>query len=146
MKKRIWSVLFSAQQLFLWQEIIYSQFSINSLHSPFSPLSLIISWQACADSCGGFRVMNLYSTTQNNSHKGTSGDVIVFNLIRSNWRRQTKGASAIHRAEVMMCVMVSHVWRVAEEIVRLNNKVQKSCYCPLFCFIVCLWAKRLEDF
>lgn len=47
-------------------------------------LSFIISWQACEDSHGGFTVMNLYSTTRNNSHKGTSGDVIVFNLIRSN--------------------------------------------------------------
>lgn len=51
--------------------------------------------------------MNLYSRTQSNSHEGSSGDVIVFNLIRSSRKRQTKALPA----EVMMplCDAISRI-------------------------------------
>ena len=77
--------------------LVLRGFKINSFCSASSLLSSIISWQACEDSSGGFTVMNLHGTTQNKSRKGTSADVIVFNLIRSNWKEQTKELSAIHR-------------------------------------------------
>lgn len=98
-----------------WREIIYSQISINSLRSPFSPLSLIISWQACADSWGGFRVMNLYSTTQNNSHKGTSGDFIVFNKVKLEETNKGTVGDAQLRLWCCMCSVRVCVWWYLED-------------------------------
>lgn len=103
-----------------------------------------VVWKLCAESSEGFRATDSYSTEH--SSRGTCGDVIVFNLIRSNQQWQTAEVS-------MLNVMLS--WYMYEErqrkFSRLNKKEkkesEKSCYCPFFLFhTVSLRAKRLEDF